>query len=97
MTDNVRYVDIKPGSHARLTLVTASRTIVSRRLDVVRAKARTSSNTTRATAASARTEAACLLGKLTAMKPGDSARQPRRLRALAVAWTRALGCEMTRA
>ena len=72
VTDNVRYVDIKPGSHARLTLVTPSRTIVSRRLDVVRAKARTSSNTTRATAAGARTEAACLLGKLTAMKPGDS-------------------------
>ena len=71
VTDNVRYVDIKPGSHARLTIVTPSRTIVSRRLDVVRAKARTSSNSTKATAASSRTEAACLLGKLTAMKPGD--------------------------
>ena len=71
VTDNVRYVDIKAGAHARFTIVTPSRTIVSRRLDVVRAKSRTSSNTTKATAASTRTEAACLLGKLKAMKPGD--------------------------
>lgn len=71
VTDNVRYVDIASGSHARLTLVTASKTVVSRRLDVVRAKSRTTSNTTKATAASSRSEAACLLGKLTAMKPGD--------------------------
>ena len=71
VTDNVRYVDIASGSHARLTLVTASKTVVSRRLDVVRAKSRTTSNTTKATAASTRTEAACLLGKLKAMKPGD--------------------------
>lgn len=71
VTDNVRYVDIKPGSHARLSLVTPSRTIVTRRLDVVHARTLTSSNTTKATAASSRTEAACLLGKLMAMKPGD--------------------------
>jgi hypothetical protein len=67
-----RYLDIPVGSHARLAIITENRSVVSRRLDVVRAKALTSSNTTTATAAGASTDAACLLGKLVAMKPGDA-------------------------
>jgi hypothetical protein len=66
-----RYLDIPVGSHARLAIVTENRSVVSRRLDVVRAKSLTSSNATKATAASV-SEAACLLGKLAAMKPGDA-------------------------
>ena len=72
VTDNVRYIDIPAGSHARLTIVTPSRTVVSRRLDVVHAKARRVSSATKAAAASTSSEQACLLGKLRAMKPGDA-------------------------
>jgi hypothetical protein len=66
-----KYVDIKAGSYARISMVTASRAVVSRRLDVVHTKAR-ATGSTNATAASGRNEAACLVGKLVAMKPGDS-------------------------
>ena len=68
VTDNVRYVDIPAGSHAWLTMITANRTIVKRRLDVVRAR---SVRSAKAIPAALSAESACLLGKLTAMKPGD--------------------------
>ena len=67
-----RYVDIAAGRHAWLTVATPSRTIVSRRLDVVRVKRRTTSSSTRAASASARSEAACLARKLVAMERGDA-------------------------
>lgn len=67
-----RYLDIPAGSHARITMVTANRAVVSRRLDVVHTRARSSSATTRTTAASTRAERACLLGKLVGMKRGDA-------------------------
>ena len=66
-----KYLDIKAGSYARISMVTENKAVVSRRLDVVHTKARAVGNT-RATAASGRSEAACLYGKLVAMKPGDS-------------------------
>ena len=68
VTDNVRYIDVPVGSHAWLTMVTANRVIVKRRLDVVRARSVSSAT---ATPAAASAEAACLLGRLVAMKPGD--------------------------
>ncbi|MEJ7826154.1 MAG: hypothetical protein WKF48_12030 [Solirubrobacteraceae bacterium] len=68
VTDNVRYVDIPVGSHAWLTMVTANRTIVKRRLDVVRTR---SVSSAKAIPAAVSAESACLLGKLSAMKPGD--------------------------
>jgi len=64
-----RYLDMPVGSHAWLTMITADRTIVKRRLDVVHA--RSVSISSRATPASVDAEAACLLSKLMAMKPGD--------------------------
>ena len=67
-----RYVDLPAGAHAWLTMVTANRTIVSRRLDVVRVKRRTAGRNTRATSASARSEASCLARKLVAMERGDA-------------------------
>ena len=67
-----RYLDIPAGEHAWITTITANRTIVSRRLDVVRVKRRTASSRTRAASASARSEAACLARKLLAMKRGDA-------------------------
>ena len=66
-----RYVDLPAGSHAWLTMVTPSRTIVSRRLDVVHIKRR-SPGTTRALSAGARSEAGCLARKLVAMERGDA-------------------------
>ncbi|MDP2710534.1 MAG: hypothetical protein Q8O56_04890 [Solirubrobacteraceae bacterium] len=66
-----RYVDIPAGSHVRLTTLSSTRNIVSRRLDVVRTK-RSSSSSTRATAASTASERACLLRKLQAQKAGDA-------------------------
>ena len=68
VSDNVRYVDVPVGSHARLTMITANRVIVKRRLDIVRAR---SVSRAKATPAAASAEGACLLGKLVAMKPGD--------------------------
>lgn len=65
-----KYLDIKAGSYARISMVTESKAVVSRRLDVVHTKAR-AAGTMKATAASGRNEAACLVGKLVAMKPGD--------------------------
>ncbi|MDP1846892.1 MAG: hypothetical protein Q8K79_03785 [Solirubrobacteraceae bacterium] len=67
-----RYLDIPAGEHAWITTITANRTIVSRRLDVVRIKRRTASSRTRVASASARSEAACLARKLVAMKRGDA-------------------------
>lgn len=66
-----RYLDIPAGSHAWLTMITAERTIVARRLDVVHTELRATGLRSRATAAAARDESACLAGKLMAMKPGD--------------------------
>ena len=67
-----RYVDIPAGSHAWLTAALPSRTIVSRRLDVVHIKRRAASSKTRAASAGARREAACLARKLVAMERGDA-------------------------
>ena len=67
-----RYVDIPAGQHAWLTAALPSRTIVSRRLDVVRIKRRSTSSRTRAASAGARREAACLARKLVAMERGDA-------------------------
>ena len=66
--DNVRYIDVPVGSHAWLTMITANRSIVKRRLDVVRTR---SVSSAKATPAAVSAESACLLGKLSAMKPGD--------------------------
>ncbi len=67
-----RYIDIPAGAHAWITSITASRTVVKRRLDVVRVKRRTASSGTRARSASARDEATCLARKLMAMERGDA-------------------------
>lgn len=67
-----RYVDVPAGSHAWLTVAMPSRTIVSRRLDVVRIKRRTANSNTRAASTGARSEAACLARKLVAMQLGDA-------------------------
>ncbi len=66
-----RYVDIPAGSFARLTIVTPSRTVVQRRLDVVRIDPSPSGEQTTATAATDAGEQACLLRKLRALDPGD--------------------------
>jgi len=68
VTDNVRYIDVPVGAHAWLTMITPNQTIVKRRLDVVHAR---SVSSARAIPAAVSAENACLLGKLTAMKPGD--------------------------
>ena len=67
-----RYLDIPAGAHAWITTITPSRTIVKRRLDVVRVKRRAASSSTRAAAASSRREASCLARKLVAMERGDA-------------------------
>ena len=46
-----KYIDVKPGSYVRITMVTANKAVVSRRLDVVRTKSR-ATGATKATAAS---------------------------------------------
>jgi hypothetical protein len=66
-----KYLDIPAGSYARIAMVTPSKLVVSRRLDVVHAK-RGASGATKATSASTRSQAACLMGKVLAMKPGDA-------------------------
>ena len=66
--DVCRYIDIPVGSHAWLTMITANRTVVKRRLDVVRARSVSAGRTSNAAVSA---ESACLMGKLTAMKPGD--------------------------
>lgn len=67
-----RYLDIPAGSHAWLTMVTPNRTIVRRRLDVVRAESHTTSIAAKSASAGARATQACLLGKLVAMERGDA-------------------------
>ncbi len=81
VSDNVRYIDVPVGAHAYLTMITANRTIVKRRLDVVRARSVRSATATNAAVSA---ESACLLGKLAAMKRRRPVPRPRRLRALAV-------------
>ncbi|HUR86601.1 MAG TPA: hypothetical protein VMY78_14760 [Solirubrobacteraceae bacterium] len=66
-----RYVDIPAGSFARLTMLTPSKTVVRRRLDVVRIDLHSGGDATTATAAKAAGERACLLRKLKAMDPRD--------------------------
>jgi hypothetical protein len=66
-----RYVDIPAGSYARLTMVVGG-SPVKRRLDVERIAIRRSGSTTTATAASDRSERACLLNKLKSLKPGGT-------------------------
>jgi hypothetical protein len=67
-----RYLDIAAGSHARLTTILDNRSVVSRRLDVVHTRTRNASAGTRAAAAGAGADGACLLRKLRAMVPGDA-------------------------
>ena len=67
-----RYVDIPAGSYARLTMLTADRILVTRRLDVARINHGASGSATTAVAAGDRSENACLLGKLRALKPGGT-------------------------
>ncbi|MEA2149416.1 MAG: hypothetical protein QOD69_1246 [Solirubrobacteraceae bacterium] len=66
-----RYLDIPAGSHAQLTM-SASRTIVHRRLDVVRIDSTPTPDTTTAIAAKPGDENACLLHKLQAQAPTDA-------------------------
>ena len=67
-----RYLDIPAGTHAWITTITANRTIVRRRLDVIRIERRAANAVTRATSASARTQGSCLARKLMAMQRGDA-------------------------
>jgi hypothetical protein len=67
-----RYVDIPAGSYARLTMLTADRILVTRRLDVAGITRGRSAGSTTAVAAADRTQNACLLGKLRALKPGGT-------------------------
>jgi hypothetical protein len=66
-----RYLDIPAGSYAYLTM-SASRTIVRRRLDVVRIDSTPSADTTTAIAAEPGDENACLLDKLLALTLADA-------------------------
>lgn len=66
-----RFLDIPAGSYARLTMLTAKKEIVRRRLDVEHITRRTSSRKT-AAAASAADVSVCFLHKLQAMKPGSA-------------------------
>ncbi len=66
-----RFVDIPAGSFARLTMLTPNRTVVRRRLDVVRIDLHRGGDATTATAAKDAGERTCLLRKLKAMGPGD--------------------------
>lgn len=63
-----RYVDIAAGSHVRLTMLSSTRTLVSRRLDVVHTRWR-ASRSTRAAADDG--DNTCLLRKLLAQRAGD--------------------------
>lgn len=63
-----RYVDIAAGSHVRLTMLSSTRTLVSRRLDVVHTRWRASRSTR---AAADEGDNACLLRKLLAQRAGD--------------------------
>lgn len=67
-----RYIDIPAGAHAWITTITPSRTVVKRRLDVVRVQRRRAGASTRSVAASDRSEASCLARKLLAMERGDA-------------------------
>ncbi len=67
-----RYLDIPAGAHVWLTYITPNRTIVNRRLDVVRVKRRSAGSSTTATSASARSNTACLMNKLVGMQRGDA-------------------------
>ena len=65
-----RFVDIPAGSYARLTMLTAKREIVRRRLDVEHITRRAAGQS--ASAASSSDANACLLHKLEAMKLGSA-------------------------
>jgi hypothetical protein len=67
-----RYIDVPAGEHVWLTYITANRTIVNRRLDVVRIKRRGAGSSTAARSAGARSVASCLMGKLVGMQLGDA-------------------------
>lgn len=67
-----RYVDIPAGSYARLTMLTADRILVTRRLDVARINRGASASSTTAVAAGDHSENACLLAKLQALRPGGT-------------------------
>ena len=67
-----RYVDIPAGRHVRLTTLSASGRLVSRRLDVMRIDRSRRFGGSAAAARSAPADGACLLGKLLALSAGDS-------------------------
>ena len=67
-----RYIDVPAGQHVWLTYITPNRTIVNRRLDVVRIQRRSPRSGTTAASASTRSEAACLMQELVGMKLGDA-------------------------
>ena len=67
-----RYIDVPAGEHVWLTYITPNRTIVNRRLDVVRVKRRGAGSSTTARSASARSAASCLMSKLVGMTVGDA-------------------------
>lgn len=67
-----RYVDIPAGRHVRLTTLSASGGVVSRRLDVMRIDRSRSSGGSAAAGRSAPEDGACLLGKLLALTAKDS-------------------------
>ena len=67
-----RYVDIPAGRHVRLTTVTASGKLVSRRLDVVRIDPSRRFGGSAAAARTAPADGSCLLGRLLALGRDDS-------------------------
>jgi len=67
-----RYVDIAAGKHVRLTTLTASGKLVSRRLDVMRIDRARRFGGSAAAARSAPADGACLLGKLLSLTADDS-------------------------
>ena len=67
-----RYVDVPAGKHVRLTTLSASGKLVTRRLDVVRIDRSRSFGGAAAAARSAPADGVCLLGKLLALSTRDS-------------------------
>lgn len=70
--DVCRYVDIPAGKHVRLTTLTASGKLVSRRLDVMRVDRTGSAGGSATAARTAPADGACLLGKLLALGAKDA-------------------------
>lgn len=69
--DVCRYVDIPAGSHVRLTTLSSSGSLVTRRLDVVRTGRTKRSGAIAAAASSAPADGSCLLGRLLTLSVKD--------------------------